>query len=81
MSSRRASLSSVLDRLQAWGDPPVVNPVRASARVTPPKPPEGPRSPARLAGLALWTFLALTAILVVWLVTTSAGTGFIYAQF
>ncbi len=96
MSSRRVSLSSVLDRLEGWGEPPVVNPVRSKDRVTPgpevaraeaaPGETPGPaaasrQSVAQLVGLAICAFIALSAILVVWLLTTSASTGFIYAQF
>ena len=79
MSSRRVSVSSVLDRLEAWGEPPVVNPVRHAD----PSPPTGEASPGpgRFVGLMACAFVALAAILFVWFVNTAGVAGFIYAQF
>ncbi len=79
MSFGPVSISSVLDRLQSWGDAPVVNPVkgRGRARLSPPTTPETRAHPI---AFAVVTFVALAAILIVSLLTTSTS-GFIYAQF
>lgn len=81
MSFRRVSVSNVLDRLQAWGEQPVVNPVKPGSRVPAAAAPSEPQDGAHLAGLVLYAFGALAAIFGVWLLTTSASVGFIYAQF
>ena len=79
MSSRRVSVSSVLDRLEAWGEPPVVNPVRRPDAHGPAR--EAPPSPAQFVLLVVCAFVALTAIVFVGFLNTAGVAGFIYAQF
>jgi hypothetical protein len=81
MSPRPVSASSILDGLQAWGDQPVVNPVKLKEGVRPAPARDVPQSPARFAGLVLCALAALTAILFFWLLSASGVAQFIYAQF
>jgi hypothetical protein len=80
MSFRLVSASSVLDRLQAWGDPPVVNPLKRNERAQP-APAPAKHSRALFVGVVIFTLAALSAIVFAWLLNATPGTGFIYAQF
>ena len=69
----RAWLTDALDRLQALGNEPAVNPVR-----TPWTPPES--QPHALAWF-LVAFVALTALFLYWFFVADGSGGFIYAGF
>lgn len=79
MSSRRASVSSVLDRLESWSEPVAVNPRKRNEARTATR--EEPLGPARFALLTAAAFAVLAMILLAWFLNTAGIAGFIYAQF
>lgn len=73
MSPRLAFVSDVLDRLQAAGEKPVVNP--------PKQPWTPPADTATFWRTFMWGFIALALLVVFWVTFTGDRPGFIYAGF
>lgn len=80
MSRAPWSISTVLDWLQAYGEPPAVNPARVKDGALPTLPvPQG--SALNSLRWGLLTLVMLLAILLVAIFGPEAGGGFIYEQF
>ena len=79
MSCRRASVSSMLDRLESWSEPVTVNPARRGVARLPTR--DESMSVARFALLTAAAFAVPAAIVIVWFLSTAGVAGFIYAQF
>lgn len=81
MSLKRASVSHILDALQAWGEQPVVNPVKLVDGRLPVLPDQPWDQPRWFLPLTLITLAMLAAVLVAWLTASAGGPGFIYENF
>lgn len=80
MSRAQWSISTVLDWLQAYGEPPAVNPARVKNGSLPPLPVPQDRGLDSLKW-GLLTLVMLVAILLVAVLGPETGGGFIYEQF
>jgi hypothetical protein len=81
MSLKRVSVSRTLDDLQAWGDQPVVNPVKLVDGRLPEVVEQRWDQPRWSVPLALLAVAMLAAILVAWFTASTGGPGFIYENF
>lgn len=81
MSSKPATASALLDALEAWGDEPVVAPVKLVDGRLPEVPASRFSGGWRPLAYGVATFFGLWAIALAWIWWGGGGPNFIYAEF